>query len=217
MRRHRRRHRRPRLRPNDRIWTILCYLSPRLKTAGLLLDKVNVDDISGSAEVWEKVARKVRMGQMPSAGVPRPDEVSTKEFASVLEARLDRFAAEHPNPGRVAIHRLNRTEYVNSVRDLLGVEVDPRSILMPDGLDQNGFDNIAGALSVFGIAGGLHLFRRKISRPAVGDTHTIPLFETYTVPSSLAQEPRMSEDLPFGSRGGILRFVAAFRLMGSIW
>ena len=184
-------------------YCVTCH-NQRLKTAGLLLDKVNVDEISGAPEVWERVVRKVRTGQMPPAGMPRPNEASAKEFASMLEGRLDRAAAEHPNPGRVAVHRLNRTEYVNSVRDLLGIEIDPRSILMPDGVDKHGFDNIAGVLSVSPALLEAYISSaRKISRLAVGDTHTIPLFETYTVPSSLAQETRMSEDLPFGSRGGI--------------
>ena len=128
-------------------YCVTCH-NQRLKTAGLLLDKANLDDISGASEIWEKVARKIQTGQMPPAGLPRPDHATADEFASWLQTNLDRAAEAHPNPGRVPIHRLNRSEYANAIRDLLAMEIDDRSLLPADGVDQQGFDNIAGILSV---------------------------------------------------------------------
>lgn len=184
-------------------YCVTCH-NQRLKTAGLLLDQANVDDISAAPEIWEKVAHKLRTGQMPPTGMPRPDHAALDAFASWLETNLDRAAEAHPNPGRVPIHRLNRTEYTNSIRDLLALEMDGRSLLPPDGVDQQGFDDIAGALSVSPALLEAYLSSaRKISRLAVGDLHFVPVFETYSVPKLLTQDARMSEDLPFGSRGGV--------------
>src|SRR5207253_4114503 len=100
-----------------------------LRTAGLALDALAVDAVSGSAPVWEKVLLKIRTGAMPPASMPRPDKTAMDAFASWLETALDRAAAENPNPGRVAVHRLNQTEYANAVRDLLGLEIDARSMV----------------------------------------------------------------------------------------
>lgn len=183
-------------------YCVICH-NQRLRTAGLALDKTNVDDISAAPEIWEKVAHKLRTAQMPPAGLPRPDQATVAAFASWLETNLDQEAEIHPNPGRVPIHRLNRTEYVNSVRDLLALDIDGRSLLPPDGVDQQGFDNIAGVLSVSPALLEAYISSaRKVSRLAVGDPHVVPVFETYNVPALLTQNVRMSEDLPFGSRGG---------------
>jgi hypothetical protein len=169
-----------------------------------MLDKANLDDVSGDAEIWEKVIHKVRSGEMPPPRAPRPDQPALVAFVSQLEAALDRSAAVKPNPGRVPVHRLNRTEYTNAVRDILALEIDGRSLLVADDVDQNGFDNIAGVLSVSPALMEQYLSAaRRISRLAVGDTNVVPVFETYTVASTLGQDERMSEDLPFGSRGGL--------------
>ncbi|MGD0437405.1 MAG: DUF1587 domain-containing protein, partial [Bryobacteraceae bacterium] len=141
---------------------------------------------------------------MPPPRAPRPDQPALVAFVSQLEAALDRSAAVKPNPGRVPVHRLNRTEYTNAVRDILALEIDGRSLLVADDVDQNGFDNIAGVLSVSPALMEQYLSAaRRISRLAVGDTNVVPVFETYTVASTLGQDERMSEDLPFGSRGGL--------------
>src|SRR5262249_5768465 len=125
------------------------------------------------------------------------------EVAAWLEAALDRAAAANPNPGRHAPHRLNRVEYRNAVRDLLGLEVDVESILPVDDEDM-GFDNIAEALSISPTLMERYLFAaRRISQVAVGDPSIRPTFETYTVPESEFQDDETSDDLPFGSRGGI--------------
>src|SRR5579872_3546111 len=176
----------------------------RLRTAGLALDKENLAQAGKSAEVWEKVVRKIRAGEMPPAGLPRPDQPAIHAFLTYLEGGLDRSASVNPNPGRIPVHRLNRTEYVNAIRDLLALEVDGRSLLVADDVDQHGFDNIAGVLSVSPALMEQYMAAaRKISRLAVGDPSIVPVYETYSIPSTLGQDQRMGEDLPFGSRGGI--------------
>ena len=116
---------------------------------------------------------------------------------------LDRVAAANPNPGRTTTPRLNRTEYANAIRDLLGLEVDGSALLPPDDADL-GFDNMADILSVSPALLERYIFAaRKISRLAVGDAAIEPTTETYVVPKMRFQDHRMSEDLPFGSRGGI--------------
>jgi hypothetical protein len=141
---------------------------------------------------------------MPPPGSPRPDSAAYDSFATYIERSLDRAAAANPNPGRTAaIHRLNRTEYTNAIRDLLAVEIDGGSLL-PDDDSSYGFDNIGDVLSVSPILmEGYMSAARKISRLAVGNPDTRPVSQTYELPKYLIQEDRMSEDLPFGSRGGI--------------
>ncbi len=168
------------------------------------MDKENLAQAGKSGEVWEKVVRKIRAGEMPPAGLPRPDQPATQALLTFLEAGLDRAASLNPNPGRIPVHRLNRTEYVNAIRDLLALEVDGRSLLVADDVDQHGFDNIAGVLSISPALMEQYLAAaRKISRLAVGDPNIVPVYETYSVSSTLGQDQRMGEDLPFGSRGGI--------------
>jgi uncharacterized protein DUF1592/uncharacterized protein DUF1588/uncharacterized protein DUF1587/uncharacterized protein DUF1585/uncharacterized protein DUF1595 len=184
-------------------YCVTCH-NERLRTAGILLDKADVANVSSSADMWEKVVRKVRTGEMPPAGLPRPDKGTLDGFASWLETNLDRAAVAKPNPGRIPLHRLNRTEYGNAVRDLLALDIEDRSFLIADDVDQHGFDNIADVLSVSPLLMEQYMSAaRKISRLAVGDATILPVFETYNVPITLNQDQRMSEDLPFGSRGGI--------------
>ena len=140
---------------------------------------------------------------MPPAGRPRPDEGTYDTFASQLEAALDDVSATEPNPGRPAIHRLNRAEYANAIRDLLAIEVDARSLLPAEDAAY-GFDNIADLLPVStGLLERYMSAAKKISRLAIGDPSMGPVIETYDVPKRLKQDDRMSEELPFGSRGGI--------------
>jgi len=127
-------------------YCVTCH-NQQLKTAGLTLDAVSLDRVPDSAEVWEKVLRKVRTGAMPPAGRPRPNDASSTAFTDWLEATLDRSAIEHPNPGRATVHRLSRVEYGNAVRDLLGLDLDVRALLPPDDAAY-GFDNNADVLSV---------------------------------------------------------------------
>ncbi|PWU04514.1 MAG: hypothetical protein C5B51_16545, partial [Terriglobia bacterium] len=184
-------------------YCVTCH-NQRLRTAGLTLDTLAVDDTGRQAQTWEKVLLKVRTGAMPPPSMPRPDKTALDGFANWLEAALDRASAASPNPGRIPVHRLNQVEYMNVVRDLLGLELDGRPPVLADDSDEQGFDNIAGVLSI----SPTHLERylsaaRSISRLAMGDVTLAPAFATYEVPKGLIQDDRTSEDLPFGSRGGI--------------
>ena len=184
-------------------YCVTCH-NEKLRTAELDLSKIDVGKIAEGAAVWEKVVRKLRTGAMPPAGLPRPDQATYNSFATYLETALDRAAAAKPNPGRpTSLHRLNRAEYANAVRDLLAVDIDSASLLPADE-STDGFDNNGGALTVSPLLLERYMSAAsKVSRVAVGDRATRPVFETYTVPKALMQEDRMSEDLPFGSRGGI--------------
>ena len=183
-------------------YCVTCH-NERLKTAKLMLDKANVEDIGADAEVWEKVVRKLRSGAMPPPGLPRPDPARVHQFVSSLETALDGAAVAAPTPGRTAIHRLNRVEYGNAIRDLLDLETDTRSLLPADD-EAYGFDNIADVLSVSPtLLERYQSAARRISQLAVGDPATRPVFETYTIPERLVQDGQVSDDLPFGSRGGI--------------
>jgi mono/diheme cytochrome c family protein len=175
----------------------------RLRTAGLTLDQLNVASPAAQAETWEKVVRKLRAGQMPPAGVPRPDRAAYDGLIAHLEAELDREAAAHPNPGGAAVRRLNRAEYTNAIRDLLGLEIDGDRLLPADD-SRYGFDNIGDVLTLSPLLLERYMAAaRKISRLAIGDPAILPAFETYEVPKYYMQEDRMEEGLPFGSRGGI--------------
>jgi hypothetical protein len=168
----------------------------------MILSTKNVADLSEDAASWEKVVRKLRTRGMPPAGMPRPDEATYDSFAAYLETELDRLAAADPDPGRPAVHRLNRAEYSNAVRDLLAVDIDAGAMIPADD-SGHGFDNIGDVLTVSPSLLDRYLSAaRKIARLAVGDQDIRPYVEEYAVPHSLKQDTRMSEDLPFGSRGG---------------
>src|ERR1019366_1048580 len=174
---------------------ITCH-NERLHTAGLLLDKANLEDVSSSLDVWEKVVRKVRMGEMPPSGMPRPDKATMNSFVSWLETAPEQAGIAHPNPGRIPVHRLSRTEYTNAIRDLLGLEIKGRAFLIADDVDQHGFDNIAGSLSVSPALMEQYMSAaRKISRLAIGDPTIVPVFETANVTNTLNQDERMNEEL----------------------
>src|SRR5262245_22240664 len=184
-------------------YCVTCH-NQKTKTAGLMLDTIDVERVSGDAEILEKVVRKLRSGAMPPPGRPRPDKVAYDAIASWLETALDQAAAAHPNPGRESIHRLNRVEYANVIRDLLGLEIESRSSLPVDDSGY-GFENIADVLSVTpGLLDRYLLTARKVSRLAVGEPTIRAAVETYKVPYFRFQGDRMDEDLPFGSRGGIV-------------
>ena len=176
----------------------------RLRTAGLVLSAMDLEHVGDDAERWERVVRKLRAGAMPPAGRPRPDAAGYAALTAWLEAALDRAAPGlTPAPRRFAVHRLNRVEYGNAVRDLLGVEVDTELLLPPDD-DDEGFDNIADVLSVSPTLMERYLFAaRRISQLAVGDPAVATAAEIYRVPEALVQDDQVSDDLPFGSRGGV--------------
>jgi mono/diheme cytochrome c family protein len=178
----------------------------RLKTAGLSLESLDLHNVARDAAVWEKVARKLRSGAMPPAGLPRPDERDSLALASWLETSLDHAAEIQPNPGRKpALHRLNRSEYANAVRDLLAIDLQAigAHLLLPADDTGYGFDNIADVLSVSPLLLERYLSAaRKISSYAIGDPSLRPVSQLYGVHKQLRQDDRMGEDLPFDSRGG---------------
>ena len=175
----------------------------KLKTAGLDLDTLLTAPTEKNVETWEKVARKLRTQEMPPPGLPRPDHATYLRTNALLEDALASAASAAPKPGRVAVHRLNRVEYVNAVRDLLDVDVDGSALLSADDASQEGFDNMASILSVSPALLQNYLSAaRTVSRLAIGDSTIKPAVETYKISKALVQEDRMSEDLPFGSQGG---------------
>ena len=183
-------------------YCVTCH-NEKLKTAGLMLDKVDFDHIGDGAEVWEKVIRKLRAGDMPPAGLPRPNSAVVNGLVESLEKSLDALAAAKPNPGRPAVHRLNRAEYANAIRDLLGIEIDGETLLPADE-SGFGFDNNAEILSLSPLLLDRYLIAaRRISRLAVGDPNVRPAVTGFDSPKARLQDQRESEDLPFGSRGGI--------------
>ena len=186
-------------------YCVACH-NEKLKTAGLMLDKMDVAKVGEAAPIWEKVVQKLRAGSMPPAGVTRPDRATYDSLTTYLETELDRAAAAKPDPGRPAVHRLNRAEYTNAVRDLLAIDtaaVDFTSLLPADDAAY-GFDNIGDVLSVSPALLERYLSAaEKITRLAIGDLAIPPVLETIGIPESLKQDKRMSDDLPAGSRGGI--------------
>lgn len=172
-----------------------------------MLDKIAPDldtaNAGQHAEKWEKVVRKLRVGAMPPQGMPRPDRATEDALASFIENSIDRAAATAPNPGQPVLHRLNRTEYANAIRDLLALDVDASDLLPTDDASF-GFDNIG---SVLGVSPALLerylLASAKISRLAVGDPRIDPIVDTYRVRADLTQNEHL-EGLPLGTRGGVL-------------
>jgi hypothetical protein len=182
-------------------YCVTCH-NDRLKRGNLVLAGIPLEPLHANGEIWEKVVLKLRSGEMPPAGAPRPDRAITLAAATALVNGLDREAAAAPNPGRVAVHRLNRIEYGNAIRDLLALDIDSASLLPVDETGY-GFDNIAGVLSMSpGLLERYKLAAWKISRLAVGDTEMRPVTEQFKISRLLVQDDRMSDDLPFGSRGG---------------
>jgi mono/diheme cytochrome c family protein len=186
-------------------YCITCH-NERLAARGTVpvaLQTSDLDDVPGNADVWEKVIRKLRTGSMPPAGRPRPEASASDALASFLETEIDRVAAAKPNPGRTEpLHRLNRTEYQNAVRDLLALDVDAAALVPAD--DQSyGFDNIAGVLKVSPTLLERYMnAARTISRLAVGASAMAPGGETFRITSDLSQYQHQ-DGLPFGTRGGM--------------
>jgi uncharacterized protein DUF1592/uncharacterized protein DUF1588/uncharacterized protein DUF1587/uncharacterized protein DUF1585/uncharacterized protein DUF1595/cytochrome c len=172
--------------------------------AGLHLDTFDLANFATNGATWEKLARKLRNREMPPADMRRPDEPTYKALVDYIESGRDRLAEAKPNPGRPTLHRLNRTEYGNTIRDLLALDIDVADLLPADDIGY-GFDNIGDVLQVSPLLLERYLsVARKISRTAVGDP-TIPVsYQTYDVPHRLVQDDRLGEGAPVGSRGGTI-------------
>lgn len=173
-----------------------------LKSGGFSWTALDLVHPEQTAELAEKVIRKVRSGMMPPAGSRRPDTAAMKAFAWALETRVDQAAAARPNARAPELHRVNRTEYRNSVRDLLGLDVDVSELLPPDART-NGFDNMSDALTITPALMSAYIRAAdKISRDAIGDRLATPGMVSHKV-SRLANQMRHVEGTPFGTRGGI--------------
>ncbi|HEV2984989.1 MAG TPA: DUF1592 domain-containing protein [Vicinamibacterales bacterium] len=181
---------------------VTCH-NRQLKTGGLELDTLDLQHVDEHAAVWERVVTKLRGGVMPPPGRPRPDAAAYDALASFLEMQLDRAAVVNPNPGRTeTLHRLNRAEYRNAIRDLLALDIDVESLLPADG-SSYGFDNIAGVQRMSPRLLERYLTAaQKVSRVALG-TIDVPAFETFRLVEDAGQDERL-EGLPFGTRGGTL-------------
>ena len=183
----------------------------KLKTANLLLDRADSQHPANSAQAWEKVIVKLRSRAMPPPGMPRPDNATYDSVADWLETGIDRAAAAKVNPGRTAsLHRLNRAEYANAVRDLVAVEVDAQATLPPDE-QAFGFENNADALSMPPALLDRYVSSAAaIARRAVGDPNMPPAFVRYGAMKNnandqtyLSQTERLGEDFPLGTKGGV--------------
>ena len=179
-------------------------LTTQLRNLGLSLDTEDVSDLSKNPEVWEKVVKKLRVGVMPPPTYPRPDAAAYNEFRNWLETELDRVASLDINPGRTqAFHRLNQVEYKNAIRDLLALDIEVSDLIPADAPDQFGFDNNADVLAFSPLNVERYISAaHKISELAVGMTPRGAVVKSYEVPLNLIQDDRLSEELPFGSRGG---------------
>jgi cytochrome c551/c552 len=182
-------------------YCLTCH-SARVKTGGLSLEGMSPAEAGAHADVWEKVVMKLRGGMMPPQGMPRPDEPTLEAFTVALEQTLDRAARGTTKPGYKPVHRLNRTEYGNAVRDLLDLQVDVTDLLPADD-ESHGFDNIAGVLRVSPSLLEQYLSAaRRVSSLAVGsDTDVVRL--AYRISPDDSQEDHV-EGLPLGTRGGLL-------------
>jgi cytochrome c553 len=188
-------------------YCVACH-NQRLKTAGLMLDTVDATSPHTNPETFEKVIARLRAGTMPPAGRPRPDAMAAQAIASRIEADIDRAWRASPKTGRVsAVHRLNRTQYSNAVRDLFALDpqaFDVMALLPGDETADGSFDNFADVLTIT----TAHLERylsaaRQVTRLATGMAPVAPGLTTFEIPLHVVQDDRQDEDLPFGSRGGI--------------
>ena len=177
--------------------------NPLPAAAPLALDKVNFTDPGADALTWERVVKKLGVGAMPPLGSPTPGPAELGKFRSALVSSLDAAAAKKNNAGRFVLHRLNRTEYANSVRDLLGVTVDVGDLL-PSDSGEFGFDNIATALPTSPLLLERYLTAAlRIAELAVGDASAEPGTFTYTI-STVVTQTQHVEGLPLGTRGGMM-------------
>jgi hypothetical protein len=174
-----------------------------MKTGGLALDGVDLADVATNAEVLEKVVRKLRGGMMPPPGARRPEQAAIDGTVASLERVLDDAAAAHPNPGRVALHRLNRAEYANAIEDLLGLRVDA-SALLPKDDEADGFDNVASVLTVSPSFLDQYISAaRVVTARALGNPAARAGSMTYR-PARGTDQAVHVEGLPLGTRGGLL-------------
>jgi len=186
-------------------YCVTCH-NDRTKTGGLALDTMDFDNIPAGAAVWEKSLKKMRVGMMPPPAAAQPDAATRASLISWLTTRLDRAAIEKPNPGRPVLHRLNRAEYANAVRDLLALEVDPSTLLPPDD-SAYGFDNVGDVLGMSPVL--LERFMEaanKVGALAIGDPDIGTAAQVFHIRQDASQDTHV-EGLPIGTVGGIVAKV----------
>jgi Protein of unknown function (DUF1592)/Protein of unknown function (DUF1588)/Protein of unknown function (DUF1585)/Protein of unknown function (DUF1587)/Protein of unknown function (DUF1595)/Planctomycete cytochrome C len=193
-------------RPTDARTVLNTYCvgchNTRTRTGNLALDEADADHIGAAPDLWERVARKLRTREMPPAGVRHPDEDTYHMLIASIEGALDAEADAKPRPGRVPVHRLNRTEYTNAIRDLLALDIDGRQ-LIADEPDGHGFDNAASVLTASPVLIESYLSAAAtVSRLAVGRS-AAAVVDTFKIPTATVQDDRSDERQPFGSRGGV--------------
>ena len=200
--------------PDDHKHMLMQYCTAchndKAKTAGMSVVPLDANNLDANQATWEKILRRLSLGEMPPKGMPRPPKEQITAFTSWLAQSLDANAAAHPDPGHATVRRMNRTEYANAVRDLLGINVD-FSKDMPADDTGYGFDNIADVLTVsptlmdryINVAG-------KIARLATGEASQKPITVDYKITKDVFENAfgvasyneRASDDLPINSRGG---------------
>ncbi|MEP7306629.1 MAG: DUF1592 domain-containing protein [Acidobacteriota bacterium] len=201
-------------------YCVTCH-NARLKSGGLALESASLDNVPADALVWEKVIHKLRLGAMPPQGRPRPAEATTIAFVTALETSLDAASAAHPNPGRAPIHRLNRAEYGNAIRDLLDLRVDVGELLPADSASY-GFDNVSDTLKMSPLLLSRYLSAaEKVSAVAVGDRDTGEEALIFTVPKEESQD-QYADGMPLGTQGGTLiehnfPLDADYAFKGELW
>lgn len=173
------------------------------REAGLSLENVDLLNPAANAAVWEKVVHKLDVGLMPPPGGPQPDAKASAALSSYLVARLDEAAAAQPRPGRQPVHRLNRAEYGNAIREVLGISIDVESLLPADS-SSFGFDNVSDVLKTSPLLLERYLaVGLRVAATAVGDTTITPSTSHYEPRPDLSQN-RWIEGLPLGTRGGLV-------------
>ncbi len=183
-------------------YCVACH-NQRVKTAGVAFDNADLTDVTKDAELWEKAVRKLRGGMMPPPGARRPEPAAVETFVSALERELDASAARNPNPGRVALHRLNRAEYAAAIEDLLAIRIDA-SALLPKDDEADGFDNVASVLTVSPSFLDQYISAaRVVTARAMGNSAARPGSATYR-PARGTDQAVHVEGLPLGTRGGLI-------------
>jgi hypothetical protein len=187
-------------------YCVACH-NDKLKTAGISLEGLDIVKAGEDSAVWEKVLRKVASNQMPPAGLPHPDAAAAKAFTTYLQNDLDQYAVTHPDPGHPVIHRLNRAEYSNTIRDLFALDINAGANLPADDSGY-GFDNIGDVLSLSPILIERYMTTgRMVARLAIGDTDIKPAVDTFALPRQSGRgrgrNERVSDDVPFDSAGGL--------------
>jgi len=185
------------------LYCMGCHSGPT-PFAALNLEALDPANLEDNGAIWEKLLRKLRNREMPPTGMPRPEPAAYNALVKYIDSERDRLAETKPNPGRPTLHRLNRAEYANVIRDLLALEIDVAEILPADDAGY-GFDNIGDVLTVSPLLLERYMLAAsKISRLAVGDINLGATYQTYSVRPGLVQVDRMSEAMPLGSRGGVV-------------